>query len=164
MLCYYFFSYLTGDTTDSFANGIATFDSFQALCAPGHELHLAVISTNRDIRPLAFTMTFHECLIGEYFADRVCLPCRNGTYSITDPSGLSLNDIREVNVCHDCPSGVKSCFANTLKLKKGYWRIGAEAVTTLKCPMDDNSCIGGSDIGDGLCATGYEVSSSLLIS
>jgi hypothetical protein len=150
-------SYLTGDVTASFSLGEAVFDTFQALCAPGHKLDLAFISGNRDISPIPLFMNFRQCRTGEYYADRVCSPCRNGTYSITDPSGLSLAEIREVNVCKDCPSGVKSCFADSLVLEKGYWRIGPEAVDVLQCPMNENSCAGGSATGDELCAAGYEV-------
>ena len=98
------------------------------------------------------------CETGEYYADRICSPCRNGTYSITDPAALSLAEIREVSVCKACPSGVASCFADTLVLKEGYWRIGTQAVDVLTCPMAEESCVGGGGTGHELCAEGYEVS------
>lgn len=155
---YLLFRYLTGDFTESFLGGEAVFGTVQALCAPGYNMDLAIVSANRDISPLILKMDFRQCLTGEYYADRECSPCRNGTYSITDPTGLLLSDIREVNVCKDCPSGVKSCYADTLVLQKGYWRVGAEAVDVLSCPMDERSCVGGAGTGEELCAQGYEVS------
>ena len=153
MFCRYF----TGDVFQSFVNGEVVFDQMQALCAPGHNMDIAVISGNRDISPLVINMEFRHCETGEFYADRMCSPCRNGTFSITDPTGLMLSEIREVNVCRDCPSGVSSCFADTLVLDKGYWRVGTEAVDVLSCPMEGNSCVGGAGTGEDLCAQGYEV-------
>lgn len=63
----------------------------------------------------------------------------------------------QVNMCKDCPSGAKSCYADTLVLEQGYWRIASSAVDALLCPIE-NGCVGGWRTGQELCAAGYEVS------
>ena len=151
------FRLLTGDVTNTIELGEAVFAAIEPLCAPGFGMDVAIISTNRDIDAIKIHMQFRQCEIGEYYVDRICLPCRNGSYSFTDPAGLSLSELREVNVCHNCPSGVTSCYASTLNLDKGHWRISTNAESILSCPMDVESCVGGTEAGNALCSNGHEV-------
>lgn len=101
-----------GGILEKFVDGVATFTGVDAFCIPGGVMFMGVTST------LAMTDTeievrFRPCVVGgkkcstcshyvillltrilfdscaEFFAERVCSPCPEGTYSFTDPANVS---------------------------------------------------------------------------
>lgn len=132
---------------------MTTFKNLLPQCAPG--LHIdATFSTNIRATTAVLRFHFRECETGEFYRDRICQPCANGSYSFVDPTGLTLSEIPP-SLCKTCPSQAAFCFGNTLSLKPDYWRITETAHRILDCPFGDNACIGGSAYGNDLCNVGY---------
>lgn len=142
-----------GDVIQRVVNGVATFVDLIPNCAPGFYMDVtftaSISTTQADLR-----IIFRECVTGEYYGERVCQPCANGSYSFKDPSGLELSMIT-ASVCETCPSQAEQCYKDTIILKEGYWRISETAHNILECPLDSTACVGGSSYGDGLCGEGY---------
>ena len=148
--------FLSGSTTVSFVNGTASFSSLEPLCAPNHSLGLAVTAVSDTVSDdTAFTYGFRACIRGEYYQERICNPCEEGTYSFTDPGGLALSEITKTLVCQPCPPEALSCYQDTMTLKPGYWRSDNDSTNILECPWDAESCLGGQSSGDASCGSGY---------
>ncbi|CAN0440476.1 unnamed protein product, partial [Ectocarpus fasciculatus] len=79
------------------------------------------------------TLFFRECVRGEYFGDSICIPCEDGTYSLTDPSTSDLGELGQQQVCQSCPNGASRCYGDTIDLNDGFWRVSDLATTTLSC-------------------------------
>lgn len=133
--------------------GVATFLNLQPNCAPGFSMEVTV-AANMPTTQAVLNLDFRECEKGEFYGERICQPCANGSYSFTDPTGMELNDITS-SICEACPTQAVQCFKDTIVLKNGYWRISESSQSILECPLDSVSCIGGSLYGDGLCGEGY---------
>lgn len=158
--CYKSSGYVTGGFVERFHNGVANFTTLLAYCDPGYMMSvdltssittMAVTSTLQTV----FELSFRNCVTGEYFSDSICVLCETGTYSVTDPSMVSLDLLGQTNVCKQCPDGSSSCYGSSVILKDGFWRISQKATSTVECPYAD-SCRGGAGSGDELCSTGYE--------
>ena len=102
-----------------------------------------------------FQFDFRASRRGEYYEDRICNPCGEGTFSFTDPAGLALSEITKTEVCQACPPEAVSCYEDTITLKPGYWRSGNDSTNILECPWDAESCLGGQSSGDASCGSGY---------
>lgn len=78
---------LTGGTTATFQNGIATFDQMQIECIPGGNL---VIQYTISLSGLGLeyeltttqSVNFRKCSDGEILFSNQCFRCQNGTYSL----------------------------------------------------------------------------------
>ena len=148
--------FVSGSTTVTFLNGTATFSALEPLCAPNHSL---ILSASASLATVAdntnFEFDFRACLRGEYYEERICNPCEEGTYSFTDPIGLGLSEITKTLVCEQCPVEASSCYKDTIVLKSGYWRHDNDSTNILECPWDAESCLGGQSSGDASCGSGY---------
>ena len=148
--------FLSGTTTVSFQNGTATFKALQPLCAANHSLILAVTALLSTVSSDAvFEYNFRACTRGEYYEERICSSCENGTYSFTDPHGLALFEISKSKVCLPCPSEAFSCFKDSMLLKQGYWRSDDDSTNIIECPWDSEGCQGGHNSGSASCGGGY---------
>jgi len=151
--CFDSTGFVTGDIIQRLRNGTATFASLLPQCAPGFYID-AVISANIPSTSALLRYYFRECEVGEFYGDRICQPCANGSYSFVDPNGKSLSEISD-SVCMDCPSQASHCSRNTLILKPEYWRIADDSHRILDCPFGAESCVGGAMYGNSLCGEGY---------
>jgi hypothetical protein len=147
--------YVTGGFNELVDSGLATFSSLAAYCDPGYNMTVNISSESNDVESTFFALTFRSCVRGEYYQDRICISCENGTYSTTDPSTKSLSELRNSDVCKACPSGSKACYGDTIVLKEGYWRISDSSTNLQVCPNGKHACHGGSGSGDLLCHEGY---------
>lgn len=150
--------HVTGDTVESFVEGVANFSEFEAFCVPGGTFGMrithvssAVGVTNRFSSVV--NMKFRECVRGEYSIDRICVKCELGSYSFTTSSNV---DDLPPSICQPCPDRAEWCAGDQISLKKGYWRIHEDSHEILTCPWSDRSCRGGTAVGNDLCAPGYE--------
>lgn len=148
--------YVTGGVVVQVEEGFANFSSMFAYCAPGFTLTLNVVCPSPTLLTAQVSFGFRACVRGEYYADRVCSECELGTYSLTDPNTTTLSQLSQIDVCKECPSGVRRCQGDQLVLKSGQWRISDSAETILGCPFGESSCQGGTGAGEGLCREGYE--------
>jgi hypothetical protein len=148
--------YVTGDYLNKVTNGIANFSSLEVYCDPGFlmSVELTTLINGVPLR-IPIELRFRECVTGEYYSDRICISCEEGTFSVTDPQNTSLSELTQQQVCRECPDGASACYGNSVFLKDGYWRINNQSTSTLKCPYAD-SCGGGEGTGDELCTDGYE--------
>ena len=151
-------AYLTGAVDTRFVKGIAYFSDFNAYCVPGGNFSMSVshviTSVGIESRFLSdVIMFFRTCVRGEYYGDRVCKRCELGTYTLFTSD--SYEDLPQT-ICKTCPSGAISCSGDLIHLDKGYWRIHDDTDKILSCPWGDQSCHGGTMVGDSLCAEGYE--------
>lgn len=154
--CYQSVGYLTGGYVEQFRAGVASFEDLLAYCDPGYAMPIDLTTTiaGRTLT-VSFVLKFRECVTGEYVGDSVCSKCPDGTFSVTNPATVSsLSELSQQNVCLKCPDGADNCNSGTVNLKDGYWRISEYAASTMSCPYV-RSCIGGSGVGDDLCADGY---------
>jgi predicted outer membrane repeat protein len=146
---------VSGSIVESVTSGTAVFDNLQATCAPGGTMILNAsykISTALSLietLDAGIKLQFRKCYRGEYYTEKECIKCSNGSYSLADNSDLSVTE------CTSCPSNSETCFADKIKSSPGYWRISDSATTLLKCPLTKQSCIGGFGTGDELCEVGY---------
>lgn len=81
-------------------------------------------------------------------SDEMCVVA--GSYSLEDNIDLSVTD------CKTCPTNAKECHGDRINLKRGYWRISSLSSTIMTCPLGPESCSGGWETGQALCAEGYE--------
>jgi hypothetical protein len=148
--------FLSGSTTVSFVNGTANFTLLEPLCAPNHSLVLAVTSSLVTVAVDAeFEFDFRACSRGEYYGERICNPCENGSYSFTDAGDFSLTEITRSLVCQPCPPEASYCHKDTMVLRQGYWRSDEDSTNIVECPWDVESCLGGESNGDASCGSGY---------
>lgn len=156
-LCYKSAGYVTGGIVELSSSGAYSFASLEAYCDPGYSMPVSLRTNIRGVVfQTSFRLWFRGCETGEYWGERVCAPCEEGTFSVTDPATVSsLSDLTQLDVCLGCPDGSASCHGKTVVLKDGYWRISEKATSTTACPYE-GSCGGGSGAGDVLCAAGYE--------
>jgi hypothetical protein len=104
---YVFFILLcTAGTVTGFNKGVATFASLVAKCAPGHTLYLTVFTLVDGQTELSrqFEVDFRACVRGEYFAEGKCSTCEGGSYSLVEPAGIPLDDLKQAAVCEECMS------------------------------------------------------------
>lgn len=155
--CYKSTGYVTGGIIETSDGGVANFSALSAYCDPGYSMTVYLTALSDDATfQTSFELSFRECVTGEYWGDRTCIPCNEGTFSVTDPATVSsLSELTQLNVCLECPEGAEFCYGDTMTLEKGYWRISELATRTTKCPYS-GSCGGGSGTGDALCTDGYE--------
>lgn len=155
-LCYKSTGYVTGGFVQQLSVGASNFTSLYAYCDPGYYMPVNLTSAiGNSFLTSYFTLHFRECVRGEYFSDSICTPCEEGTYSLTEPSTVSLGELTQQKVCKKCPDGASRCYGDTIELEDGYWRISDLSHSTLSCPYP-HSCGGGSGTGDELCLDGYE--------
>jgi hypothetical protein len=162
--CSGFFPYLSGHDLAgngvTFKNGVASFASLSAFCAPqgsvsvqfqvrvGSETKLA----SQQLAPYYITNTstfyFRSCQAGEYSHNGECIECPSGTYNL---------DVVNADSCTSCigEPGVWTCYTNNIILVSRYWRRYPTNQAVLPCTMVDN-CLGGNLTGDASCAQGYQ--------
>jgi hypothetical protein len=157
VICYNSSGYITGRFTEKLDQGSANFTSLEAYCDPGFSLPVSLtLNRGNEVLQISFNLYFRECVTGEYYSDSVCIPCEDGSFSVTDPSTTSsLSALTRDKVCRECPDGSSACHGSNVILKDGYWRINDQATSTLSCPYA-GSCGGGVGTGDDLCTDGYE--------
>ena len=154
--CYNGPGFLSGGTAETFVNGSVIFDSLEALCAPNHSLTLTIAAILQTIsNDITFRYDFRGCKRGEYYGDRICNPCREGTYSFTNSEDLDLSDMSESALCKPCPVEAVRCEKDLILLKSGYWRSDNDSTNILKCPWDTESCPQGYETGEDSCGIGY---------
>ena len=154
--CFKSEGYVSGGFIEPFRNGVANFSSLLAFCDPGYSMRVDMSAqVSGNFFQTSVTLSFRECVTGEYYAESICRFCEDGTYSITDPSTTSLEELGQNQVCKECPKGTKSCYGSFIELDSGHWRISEEATTILPCPFQ-GSCGGGAGTGNALCTDGYE--------
>lgn len=156
--CYKSNGYVTGGFVDQLDSGVSNFTSLLAFCDPGYSMPVDVtITEGNAFFSTRFTLSFRQCVRGEYFGDSVCTPCDEGTYSLTDPSTTTLDYLDQQQVCQVCPDEASNCHGDTIELKDGYWRI-----SDLATSPHPNSCRGGPGFGDSLCQEGYKGSNCVI--
>ena len=148
--------FVSGTTTIAFVNGTASFTSLEPLCAPNHSLGLSASALLTSVTSeTAFQFDFRACVQGEYYEERICNPCKEGTFSFTDPHDVALSELTKTTVCQPCPPEAMYCYKDTLALRQGYWRSDNDSTNILECPWDEESCLGGQSSGDASCGSGY---------
>lgn len=148
--------FVSGTTTVGLSNGSAVFDALDPLCAPTFNLTLSVTSSLQSVsEPLLFRYDFRECDRGEYFIERVCKACDEGSYSFVDPSSWSLSELTRDNVCSECPAGAEECYGSEILVRRGYWRVSWDSSHIFECPLGEDSCLGGNRTGEESCGEGY---------
>ena len=148
--------FVSGSTTSSVTNGTAVFAALEPLCAPNHSFVLAVSAQSATVfNDTAFEFDFRVCSRGEYYGERICNPCENGSYSFTDPGDVALSEMTKSAVCVPCPSGASRCYKDVIVLKPGHWRSDSDSTNIVECPWDVESCPGGDSSGDSSCGAGY---------
>jgi hypothetical protein len=148
--------FVSGSTTASFVNGTAVFSSLEPLCAPNHSMGLTVTALSDSVaNESAFEFGFRACSRGEYYAERICNACENGSYSFADPGDFVLSEMTKAAVCQPCPSEASYCYKDTMALRQGYWRSDDDSTNIVECPWDVESCLGGESNGDASCGSGY---------
>ena len=154
--CYDGPGFVSGSTTLSLMNGTASFASLDPLCAPNHSLGLSATALLDTVSSdVTFEFVFRACTRGEYYEERICNPCPEGSYSFADPDLLALSEMTKAAVCQSCPSEAYYCYKDTIKLKQGYWRNDNDSTHILECVWDKESCNGGEVSGDASCGSGY---------
>jgi predicted outer membrane repeat protein len=149
--------YATGGLTEVLSNGVANFSSMQVYCAPGSSLSLTFQAVdNFQITGEIIVLQFRSCVRGEYYSAQECVACEVGTYSLSDNTGVALEDMDQISICKSCPPHTSSCYGDVLVLKKGHWRISVDSDRIQSCPYGDIACQGGETAGDESCALGYE--------
>jgi predicted outer membrane repeat protein len=141
---------LGGGTLVKTIEGVANFTALTVKCSPGGS---AVV----QFSTLGFLLTtvkvyFRECRVGEYSTAQVCVFCESGTYSLTHDTA----NLDQDSVCHPCPPHTTSCFASSLVLPAGFWRISPQSDDIFPCPYGKFACRGGELTGDESCLEGYE--------
>ena len=156
-MCFQSAGYVTGGIFETSEKGVVNFTDLLSYCDPGYSLTVYITSADSEDQLRATAeFWFRDCITGEYWGDRLCNPCEQGTFSVTDPATVSsLSELTFSKVCVECPDGSDSCYGSTVIVSNGYWRISELATSTIKCPYE-HSCEGGSGTGDALCAIGYE--------
>jgi predicted outer membrane repeat protein len=152
--CYDSVGYVTGGFVLPVSGGVSNFTALSVYCSPGYSMSINMTCTTENAFLSTYLdMSFRSCETGEYYGDNICTMCEHGTYSLTDPSSISLSGLKDV--CKECPSGSLDCYGDVIELQKGYWRISNSTTTLLNCPYGDFGCRGGSGSGDELCREGY---------
>jgi predicted outer membrane repeat protein len=155
--CYQTSGSVSGGTVQQLTQGESIFSSLVASCDPGYSMTVNITYTvDGNTLSVDVPMHFRACVRGEYYGDHMCSSCENGTYSLTDPSSVSLSRLTQIEVCKKCPDGADACYGDVMVMKEGYWRVSSEASTVLWCPLGRSSCRGGTETGDASCQHGYE--------
>jgi predicted outer membrane repeat protein len=155
--CYESSGSVSGGTVQQMIEGESNFTSLLAYCDPGYSMTLNITyAVDGNTLSANVPMHFRSCVRGEYYGDHICSPCEDGTYSLTEPSSVSLSDLSQIEVCKKCPDGAGACYSDVIVVKEGYWRVSGEASTVLWCPLDRRSCGGGTETGDASCRYGYQ--------
>lgn len=104
-----------------FRSGVATFTSLFAKCAPGHTLYLAVRTSVDGVNEiqLQVKVDFRSCVRGEYFAEGQCNKCESGSFSLVEPEGIALGDLRQTDVCQPCVSHARCPGGDEIVLNDG---------------------------------------------
>jgi hypothetical protein len=148
--------FLSGSMTVSFMNGTAIFSALEPLCAPNHSMGLAVTALLDSVaNETAIEFDFRACSRGEYYGERICNACENGSYSFADPGDFVLSEMTKAAVCEPCPPEASYCYKDTMVLRQGYWRSDDDSTNIVECPWDVESCLGGESNGDASCGSGY---------
>jgi hypothetical protein len=140
---------LNGEIAIVSVDGVGLFDGLSAVCGPEGVMNITIASElSVGSVSTSLKVTFDRCSAGEYLEGGRCLACGPGSYS------LSYDDT--VN-CHEgCPSGAVSCQRNSIKLKRGWWRVTNSTALIFECPYGKEACLGGEAAGNNLCRGGYE--------
>jgi predicted outer membrane repeat protein len=155
--CNQLVGYATGGLTQVVSDGVANFSSIQVYCSPGSSLSLTFqVANDNHITSELIVLQFRSCVRGEYYSAQECVVCEVGTYSLSDNTGVELNDMDQISVCKTCPPHTITCHGDVLDLKKGFWRISVDSDWVQSCPYGTAACRGGEIAGDDSCATGYE--------
>ena len=154
--CYDSPGFISGSIYSIFVKGVAVFDSLEPVCAPNHTLSINVSASVGYVEDdVLVYYDFRPCVRGEYYADRICHSCENGTYSLADPgTEYELSELTS-DVCESCPSEASHCYGDVIVLKRGYWRISSESDNIIHCPWHDESCVGGASAGSSSCGDKY---------
>lgn len=153
--CFKSSGYVTGGFIEQFQGGAVNFTDLLAYCDPGYTMAVNLTSNVAGVfLASSFLLSFRDCVRGEYFSDSICLPCEEGSYSLTDPATTSL-DLLSQKICKECPDGALRCHGDTIYLKNDHWRISDLSTNIFTCPHH-SSCVGGAGAGNDLCAEGYE--------
>jgi hypothetical protein len=158
MSCYGQPGFVSGTTTMPFLNGTATYAFLEPICAPNHSLALSVTPSSGTVIAsggTTFEYSLRPCFRGEYFGERICTPCEEGTYSFVDPAERELSELTKSEVCQPCPSQASRCYQDTIVLIPGYWRSDNTSTNIVECPWHEESCRGGRSSGDASCGDGY---------
>jgi hypothetical protein len=147
--------FISGLTRMTLLNGSTTFNLLEPGCAPTYNLSLDVISSLSSLTSLPFQYSFRSCVIGEYYAGRICQTCEIGSFSFINPETVNMSDLTQASTCQSCMSEAESCYSDVIILRKDYWRISRDSTDIFECPYRD-ACNGGSNTGDASCAEGHE--------
>ena len=133
-------------------NGMASFATLKAFCNPLGNLTVNVAAEmilfgalSHSVSALT-TIHFRACEVGEELVGGNCVQCPTGSFSV-----------KVGGACSECIShdGIEACQGKEMSLKKGYWRRYESSSEVLQC-VEEESCAGGTSVGDQLCSTGYE--------
>ena len=154
--CYDSPGFISGSVYSIFIDGVAVFDSLEPVCAPNYTLAINVGAAAEYIQDdVLVYYDFRPCVRGEYYADRICHSCENGSYSLADPgTEYELFELTP-DVCESCPSEASHCHGDVIVLKLGYWRISSASDNIFDCPWHDESCVGGASVGSASCGDKY---------
>jgi hypothetical protein len=135
-------------------NGSTTFDLLEPVCAPTYNLSLDVVSSLPSVASLPFQYSFRSCVTGEYYAERICQECENGSFSFINPESVNMSDLTQASTCQSCMGEAKACYKDVIVLNKNYWRISSDSTDIFECSYHD-ACNGGSSSGDASCSEGH---------
>ena len=118
--------YLTGRYNVKLNAGVALFDFLEVACYPDHEVRVN-FGSEYWVDATSVKYSFRPCERGEYFSDRECRMCPNGTYSFILPETSQLYML-DASTCNACPHEAYSCYGDVVNLKKRYWRLNGKFV------------------------------------
>ena len=145
----------------SIKNGYFNFTSLEIFCYPSKKLQLQfqadsslpeIAGSRNNVLSMSKAVQFHfrQCTKGETIVVGTCVPCPNGTYSLSDTVDYSTK-------CTDCTQmeGVLSCHFKNIDVEVKYWRRHDDSQTILSCFSYFDGCNGGYNTGNQSCKYGY---------
>ncbi len=83
----------------------------------------------------------------------------NENYTICELCPKDVYNVNKINAasCKDCPKDRSDCENYTIWVHPGYWRatVFSDADSIYECRDTYGNCLGGTGVGDSLCATGF---------
>lgn len=153
---------ISGSTSALTETGRATFDAMVPSCNPDGYMQVAFSLLSSAYAPLISdyliedlanaTLTFRQCVPGEYYLSQSCVVCENTTYS------LALAPDYRDTVCDAAPANSNEAltYGDNIYTKAGYWRVNNMSEALIECPYGNIACLGGYETGPASCDVGYE--------
>jgi hypothetical protein len=142
------FERFRGEHTKDTIDGVAAFQSLDAICKPGGVMRIEISGELGDTSiNKSLYVHFRNCYNGEFLDFGVCTECPSGSYSFeySEHKGCEIG----------CPSGAKSCQGSEIVVEAGLWRMDKNTAEINACPYGEEACLGGSMTGGESCALGY---------